>query len=371
MSFAWPLALLSLLLVAVLAGLYIWWLRRKRKFAVRYSSLSLIRQAMPQQSTWRRHLPFVLLLASLTSLAVGFARPQALRDVAENRTSIILALDVSRSMCAVDVEPNRLTVAQDAARTFITEQAGEARVGIVAFAGTARLVVPPTTDTQVLIDAVDNFRTAFGTAIGSAQLKAIDAIAEVNENVAPAGDDLEDGDRPEDFEADIVVLLTDGANSGGRDPIEAAEVAADRGVRVFTIGFGTETPTEMICGNTQIGADTFGNGSFGSDGVGGDSFGGITGSFGGGGGRGGTVAPNNSVSRLLVIDEPTLQSIAELTGGTYFRAQDAEQLIEVFRNLPSEIDVQQEEVEITVWFTAIACALLLAAIALSLRFNRF
>lgn len=371
MTFAWPLALLALLVVPLLAGLYVWWLRRKRKFAVRYSSLSLIRQAMPSQSTWRRHVPFVILLASVASLGLGAARPQAVRDVAENRTSIILALDVSRSMCAVDVEPNRLAVAQEAARTFITEQAGEAQIGIVAFAGTARLVVPPTNDTQVLIDAVDNFRTAFGTAIGSAQLKSIDAIAEVNENVIPAGDELADAEPPSGFEADIVVLLTDGANSGGPDPIEAAQVAADRRVRVFTIGFGTETPTEMVCGNTQIGADTFGNGSFGSDGVGGDSFGGITGSFGGGGGRGGELGSSNSISRLLVIDEPTLQSIADLTGGTYFRAQDAEQLIEVFRNLPSEIEVQQERVEITVWFTALAAALLVAAVALSLRFNRF
>lgn len=369
MSFAWPLALLSLLLVPLLAGLYVWWLRRKRRFAVRYSSLSLIRQAMPSQSTWRRHLPFVVLLASLASLALGFARPQAVREVAENRTSIILALDVSRSMCAVDVEPNRLAVAQDAARTFITEQAGEARIGIVAFAGTARIVVPPTDDTQVLIDAVDTFRTAFGTAIGSAQLKALDAISEVNENVPPPGDDLGNVEPAAGFEADIIVLLTDGANSGGPDPIEAAEAAADRGVRVFPIGFGTETPTEMICDGGQIGADRFGNGAFGSDGFGGDSFGGVTGSFGGGGGRGGEVS--ESFSRLLVIDEPTLQSIAEITGGTYFRAQDAEQLVEVFANLPSEIEVQTEEVEITVWFTALAAALLLAAIGLSLRFNRF
>lgn len=367
MTFSWPLALLSLLLVPLLGGLYIWWLRRKRRFAVRYSSLSLIREAMPSQSTWRRHVPFVLLLASITSLGLGFARPQAVRDVDENRTSIILALDVSRSMCSVDVEPNRLAVAQDAARTFITEQAGEAQIGIVAFAGTARVVVPPTDDTQVLIDAIDMFRTAFGTAIGSAQLKAIDAIAEVNENVQSAGDDLVDIDRDAGFEADIIVLLTDGANSGGPDPIRAAGVAADRRVRIFTIGFGTENATRMVCGGGQIGADAFGNGEFGSDGVGGDSFGGTVGSFGGGGGRGGEEV----LSPLLVIDELTLQTIADITGGAYFRARDAEQLVEVFRGLPSEIEVQQEEVEITVWFTAAAAALLLAAVGLSLRFNRF
>ena len=368
MRFAWPLALLALLLVPFCIAAYLWWLRRKRKFAVRYSSLALIREALPTTSTWRRHAPVALLLAAITSLAIGAARPQLVTDVSQNRTSIILALDVSRSMCAVDVEPNRLTVAQDAARTFVTEQSGEAQIGIVAFAGTARLVVPPTNDTQVLLDALTNFRTAFGTAIGSAQLKSVDAIAEVNPAVAPAGDDVVASVESAGFEPDIIVLLTDGANSGGPDPIEAAQAAADRRVRVYTIGFGTDEPTEMICGTTQIGADAFGNGAFGSDGFGGDSFGGITGSFGGGGGRGGDVS--GVARQLLVIDEPTLQSIAELTGGAYFRAEDAEQLVDVFLNLPSEIEVQQEEREVSVWFTALAMALILAAVGLSLRFNR-
>lgn len=374
MRFAWPYALLLLAIVPLLAGLYFWWLRRKRKFAVSYSSLSLIREAMPAPS-WRRHLPFALMLLSLTSLAVGTARPQAVREVTENRTSIILALDVSRSMCAVDVEPNRLAVAQDAARTFIADQAGEVQIGIVAFAGTARIVVPPTNDPDVLLGAIDNFRTAFGTAIGSAQLKSLDAIAEVNEEVAPVGADQNDfdpagfDDADESFQRDIVVLLTDGANSGGPDPIEAAQQAADRRVRVFTIGFGTDEPTEMICGGTQIGADAFGNGEFGSDGFGGDSFGGVTGSFGGGGGRGGEVT--STARQLLVIDEPTLQSIAELTGGAYFRAADADQLVDVFLNLPTQLEVEPEEVEISVWFTAAGLALLLAAMTTSLRFNRY
>ena len=257
-------------------------------------------------------------------------------------------------MCAVDVEPNRLAVAQDAARAFITEQAGGAQIGIVAFAGTARIIVPPTGDTQALLDAVDNFRTAFGTALGSAQLKALDAIAAVNPDVAPSKESVPTQDQPPSantlFAPDIIVLLTDGANSGGPDPVEAAQAAADRGVRVFTIGFGTDRPTEMICGGTQIGADAFGNGEFGSDGFGGDSFGGVTGSFGGGGGRGGSV--DDAPPQLLVIDEPTLAAIAETTGGAYFRAADADQLVDVFLNLPTEIEVQQEEIEISVWFTS-------------------
>lgn len=274
-------------------------------------------------------------------------------------------------MCAVDIEPNRLAVAQDAARAFIADQAGAAQIGIVAFAGTARLVVPPTGETQVLLDAVENFRTAFGTALGSAQLKALDAIAAVNPDIASTDDD---GDTtplagPDGFAPDIVVLLTDGANSGGPDPLEAAQAAADRGVRVYTIGFGTDQPTEMICGGTQIGADAFGNGEFGSDGFGGDSFGGITGSFGGGGGRGGSV--DSSPPQLLVIDEATLSAIAETTGGSYFRAEDADQLVDVFLNLPTDIELEQEETEISVWFTTAGLVLLLGALGASLRFNRW
>lgn len=292
------------------------------------------------------------------SLAIGTARPQLVTDVAQNRTSIILAMDVSRSMCAIDVEPNRLTVAQDAARTFVTEQSGLAKIGIVAFAGTARVVVPPTNDTEVLLDALTNIRTAFGTTIGSAQLKSIDAIAEVNSAVAPAGDDVVASTGASEYERDIIVLLTDGANSGGPDPIEAAQAAADRRLRVYTIGFGTDEPTEMICDGTQLGPA----------GVGGDSFGGVTGGFGGGGGRGGDIS--GAPRQLLVIDEPTLQTIAELTGGAYYRAEDAQQLVDVFLNLPSEIEVQQEEREVSVWFSAIGLALILCAVGLSLRFNR-
>ena len=164
------------------------------------------------------------------------------------------------------------------------------------------------------------------------------------------------------------MLLTDGASSTGRDPIEAAASAAERRVRVFTIGFGTDNPTEMICGGTQIGVDPFDNGEFGSDGVGGDSFGGAVGSFGGGGGRGGLITGSPT---LLVIDEPTLTTIAETTGGSYFRAQDADQLIDVFLNLPTALEVEQEPVEVSVWFTGAGFVLLLAALTLSLRLNQY
>jgi len=183
MNFAWPYILLLLLLIPLLIALYIWILRRKRKFAVRYSSLSLIREALPKHTQWRKHLPFALFLVSAACLIIALARPRAAVELPLSRTTIVLAMDVSRSMCATDVEPNRLTVAQDAALAFIEEQADDTRIGIVAFAGFAEVVVPPTNDKEVLKQAIENFTTSIGTAIGSATLRSIDAIAEINDAV--------------------------------------------------------------------------------------------------------------------------------------------------------------------------------------------
>jgi len=371
MRFAWPAALALLVLVPIGALLYRSWLGRRRRYAVRYSSVELVRDALPRFSWWRRHGAVALLLASVASLAVGAARPHIERDLARNQTSIILALDVSRSMCAVDIAPNRLAVAQQAAKTFITEQTESIKIGIVAFAGTARLTIPPTDDTDFLLTTVDNLQTSFGTALGTAQLEAIDAIAAINDAVATSDEppaESEANGEPTAFQRDIVVLLTDGASSRGIDPLEAAAVAAERRVRIFTIGFGTDRPTELTCDTAQIGVDRFDSGEFGSDGVGGDSFGGVTGSFGGGGGRGNQVTGS---PQLLVIDEPTLTSIAQLTGGTYYRAQDAAQLSEVFAALPRVLELEPEEVEVTVWFNAVGFALLLGALGLSLAVHRY
>ena len=158
MNFIWPWALMLLLLVPLLIALYIWILRRKRKYAVRYSSLSLIREALPKRARWRQHLPFVLFLISTACLIIAAARPLAAVELPLSRTTVILAIDVSRSMCATDVDPNRLTVAQEAALAFIEDQADDTRIGIVAFAGFAEIVVPPTNDKQVLKQAIENLR---------------------------------------------------------------------------------------------------------------------------------------------------------------------------------------------------------------------
>jgi Ca-activated chloride channel family protein len=353
MSLIWSGALLLLLLLPLLVLLYFWILRRRRRYALRYSSLSLIRQALPERSSWRRHIPAALYLSALISLILAFARPVTEVQVPLSRTTIILAMDISRSMCAVDVPPNRLTVAQDAAISFIEEQADGTLIGLVAFADFAEIVVPPTEDREALEAAVETLSTSIGTAIGSATLKGIDAIAEIKPEMPPSGVNLgvdggEAAGPSGPYQPDIIVLLTDGANTRGPRPVDAAQQAADRGLRVYTIGFGTTERSEMVCSQEQMGGDAFG----GFSGFG--RFGGFSG---------------GNFQRYLLLDEPTLREVAEITGGGYFRAVDAEQLLQVFRELPKRIELQVARIEISVAFTALGAMLLLLATGLSWHWN--
>ena len=352
-TFTWPLALFMVLAVPVVLGAYLWKLRRRRKQAVRYSSVALLRSVIPKGTRWRRHLPIALLLASLGVLALASSRPQIVRNVSVGRTSIILALDVSRSMCSTDVQPNRPAVAQAAARKFVEEQPDGARIGIVVFSGFAQLAVPPTSERKPLLAAIDGLTTATGTAIGSAMLKGLDAIAEVNPDVAPVGD-APIGDigaaGADGFVPDILVLLTDGANTRGIKPLDAVPYAIERRVRVFTIGFGTTQPAPMVCSRSQLGGA-----ALGADG----------GAFrgGGGGGFGG--------SSPLIADEATLKAVADQTGGEYYRAEDTAQLAKVFSELPQDVEIQKEEVEISVIFAAIGALIAAAAIVASIRWSPY
>ena len=186
MGFGWPLVLLSLLVVPLLLGVYVWQLRRRRRQAVRYSSVALIRAAAPRRSAWRRHAPFALVLGALGCLGLAAARPHVGMDVPVSESAMILALDVSGSMCATDVEPNRLTAAQAAVRDFVQTQEPSTRIGLVLFSGFAQVAVAPTTDREPLLRAIDSVTTGRGTTIGAAILKSVDAIAEINPDVAPA-----------------------------------------------------------------------------------------------------------------------------------------------------------------------------------------
>ncbi len=172
------------------------------------------------------------------------SRPVAIVSVPTDQTTIILAMDVSRSMCSTDIQPNRLEAAEAAALSFIQRQESSTQIGIVAFAGFAELVQPPTTDPEVLQAAIESLMTGRRTAIGSGILASLDAIAEIDSNVAPTGSGASSGASPTPvprgaYAPDIIVLLTDGVSNSGPHPLDAAQQAADRGVRVYTIGFGT------------------------------------------------------------------------------------------------------------------------------------
>ena len=352
MSFLWPGSLIFLLIVPLASGGYILLMRRRRKFAVRYSSLSIISQAASHQSWLRGHLIFIIFLLAITSLVFAMARPTATVTVPSNKATIILAMDVSLSMCSTDIAPNRLEVAKDAAQAFIQNQNSNRQIGIVAFAGFPELIQPPTTDKQALIDAIENLTTARRTAIGSAILRSIDAIAEVDERVPPS--DRVSG-SPGTFELPpsesklsphIIVLLTDGASNAGPYPLTAANQAAARGISVYTIGYGTTTnQTTLDCG------DMFQN-DFG---------------FGGGFGGFGFEPQTGSRDFHLQIDEVTLKQIAEMTGGAYYYASSANELGDVFQNLPTFVVATRENIEVSVFFTAFAVVMIILAMYLSFR----
>lgn len=362
MSFALPYALLGLLAIPVLVAAYLWQLRRRRRNAVRFSNVALIRAVIPRQRMWRRHVPLALVLGSLALLGLAAGRPQVRAEVPISSSAVILAVDVSGSMCATDVDPNRLAAAQEAVRQFIDQQDDRTRIGLVVFSGFAQVAVAPTTNKDDLLKAVDGLTTGRGTTIGAAILKSIDAISEINPSVAPAdtGDGTGEGPdaqtptpgtptpAPEKAKTvpEIVVLLTDGANTRGVTPEEAAVQAAVRGVRVFPIGFGTTEPTQMVCTSDQLG---------------GGLFDGPPGGFGGGLGPGGR--------NFLVVDEEALQAVARTTGGEYFKASDADQLQGVLNDLPKHVDVQERDVEVSVAFAGLAALMLLLGLWLAGRWT--
>jgi Ca-activated chloride channel family protein len=357
MDVLWPGFLLLLGLLPLLVVLYIWILRRRRRYAVRYSSLSLVRSALTKQSRWRRHLPFALFIPALASLVFALARPVAIVAVPTGQTTIVMAIDVSRSMCATDIPPNRLLAAEAAALSFIESQAGARQISIVAFAGFAEVIQPPTSDSEALEAAIMSLTTGRRTAIGSGILKALDVIAEIDENVAPTVKDPSKDVAPTPvpngaYAPEIIVVLTDGVSNAGPEPIEAAQQAADRGVRVYTIGYGTANGSgNPICSRQLVGGGVLDNSGFGSGGFGGGGFGG-----GGGGFRRG-------------IDEETLKEVADLTGGEYYSAESASELVNVFESLPTYLMTKHEVMEISVAFTAIGALLAALAVGLALLWH--
>lgn len=358
MKFIWPGSLLLLALLPLLVAGYWWVLRRRKRFSVQFSSLTLLQDAVPAQSGWRRHFPFILLMISLFSLILAMARPAAALPTPTGRPTIILALDVSLSMCASDIPPNRLTVAQAAAEDLIRTLEENVDVGIVAFAGFTELVVPPTDNVEKLLEGLQSLVVSRRTAIGSAIVRSIDAISRVNENVpslevypsldenyvSPAVSGL--------FQPDIVVLLTDGSSNHGADPLVAAQAALDRGIRVYTIGFGTQEDATFVCTQAQLGGIGYAS-AFGGSGTLVES--------------GAGSAPDDAFR--IALDEETLRSVATLTEGEYYFAESAEELLDVFAEVPSHLDTINALTEVSAIFTGFGAVLLAAAFLVSQRWH--
>ncbi len=378
MSFGQPLLLLLVLAVPVLLGAYAWQLRRRRRQAVRFPDVALLRAAGASRRSWRRHLPVALVLGALALLGLGSARPTVEADVSASSSTIILALDVSGSMCATDVAPNRLSAAQAAVRDFVQHQDDATKIGLVVFSGFAQLAVPPTDDRDALLQAIDGVTTGRGTTIGAAILRSIDAIAELDPNVPPSDPVAEpstdgagtpepgaptpsptasgngsgtSGAAPGAPAPEIIVLLTDGANTRGVTPAQAATQAAARGVRVYPIGFGTRNPTRLACTLDQYGG--LPGPGFGRD---------VT-----PGGFGGARAADLGGRNFLLVDEAALRGVAKTTGGEYFSAQDSEGLTKVLANLPKHVTVTRRAVDLSAAFAGLAALALLAGAWVSLR----
>lgn len=368
MNLTWPWALLFLLAVPVLIGGYLLAMRRRRRQAVTYSSLTLLRSALPRRSRWQRHVPVGFLGVALALLGVAAARPVITSNVPVGQTSVILALDESGSMCSTDIHPNRLYVAQHAAHDFVNSEPAGVKMGLVLFSGFAELAVPPTRDRSQLNKALDNLNAGDGTAIGAAILKSLDAISEVNPQVQPVGNAVESGavnapgsnssSQPakpgsHGYVPDVIVLLTDGANNQGIDPLSAVPYAVARRVRVYTIGFGNSNPAPLDCSPQQLGGQ--GGGAFGGGSI--SSYGGYSGGFAGG--------PD------MVADLPTLQKVSDRTGGQSYNAEDASELTKVFAKLPKDIAVQKQRHEISDLFAAAGGLMALATLWAAIRWSPY
>jgi Ca-activated chloride channel family protein len=345
LTFAWPELLWLLALVPLLIGVYVWLLRRKNRSAVRYANLGMIKEAMGVGAKYRRHVPPVLFLLAVTLLIVAMARPSATVILPTQKQTIVLALDASGSMRAKDVLPSRLEAAQAAAKQFVADTPSKTRIGVVVFAGTAQLVQPPTNDREAINAAIDRMQLQRATATGSGLIVSLatlfpDAGFDVSTAIfgrdaprnAPIGSAQKDPKKdhkpvpPGSYSSAVIILLTDGQRTTGPDPIEVAKMAADRGVRVYTVGFGTTS---------------------------------------------GEVIGFEGWSFRVRLDEETLKTIATMTQGEYFHAASAADLKKVYETLNSRLSMEKKETEVTALFSAAAALLtLLAGLLSMLWFNR-
>lgn len=341
-QFIWPVVLWALLVLPLLVLLYLWLLRRRRQAALRYASLSIVREAMGPGTAWRRHVPPVLLLLALAAMLLAAARPVATIALPSSQQTIILAMDVSGSMRATDVQPNRLVASQAAAKAFLKELPRDVKVGIVAFAGSAQVVQPVTLSREDLNAAIDKFQMQRATAIGSAIVVALSEIfpGEIDLGSVTWGrmaDPFGAQGRalgqpaperkpfqpvpPGSYGSAAIILLTDGQRTTGVDTEEATKMAAERGVRVYTVGVGTVE---------------------------------------------GEVIGFEGWSMRVRLDEETLKAVARETRGEYFHAGTAENLQQVYESLGSRLTVEKKETEVSGLLALAAAVLVLLSAGLSL-----
>ncbi len=345
MNFLWPKLLWLSLTLPLLVLAYLWLQGRRKKFALRYASLSIVREAMGSGPNIRRHIPPALFLLAIAAMLLAAARPLAMVTLPLQQEMIILAMDVSGSMRATDVQPNRLIAAQNAAKSFLKDLKRDVKVGIIAFAGTASVVQAPTLNREDLVAAIDRFQMQRATAIGNAIVVSLATIfpedgIEISSllpaNQRPIGISLDQQNRkpkkehvpvkPGSYSAAAIILLTDGQRTAGVDSLEAAKMAADRGVRIYTVGIGT------VDGAT-IGFEGW--------------------------------------SMRVRLDEVTLKAIAQKTDAEYFYAGTATDLLKVYAKLGSRLTMEKKETEISGLLALAASLLALTAATLSMVwFNR-
>ncbi|WP_454726265.1 MULTISPECIES: VWA domain-containing protein [Cupriavidus] len=353
MQFLWPQMLWLLLTVPLLAAAYLYLIARRKKAALLYASLALPRAALGPRQRLRRHIPPALFLLALTAALLACARPSATITLPSDAVTLVLAMDTSRSMEATDVAPTRITAAQQAARDLIVGLPANVRLGIVSFASTATVVLPPTDNRHDMLEALDRFQLQRGTATGSGLYQALavlfpddgidlEAILFNNsgsgfaERQAPSLDEAAAADaarkraqarpavQPGSYPHGAVILLSDGRRTTGPDPAEAARMAAQRGVRVYTVGFGAP----------------------------------------------GGTADESNLSFYMQLDETALRAVAALTGGEYFQAGSAADLSRVYRQLSARFALERRETEVGALLAGAAALLLVAACALSILWFR-
>lgn len=343
MDFLWPHNLGWMLLLPMLPLLYLWLLRRRGRAALRFPGLALVRQAAAGPGRWRRHVPPALVFVALALLLLALARPTAQVALPWSRSTILLAIDISRSMRVADVQPSRMVAAQEAAKAFLEDVPRHIEVGLVTFAGTAQVAHQATTDRASVAGAIDAIQMQFGTAIGSAIVVCLSELfpdhgidlGELTFGTRRAPRILEDKPTtpkptpkeitpvpPGSHDAAAVILLSDGRRTMGIDTIEAAKMAADRGVRIYVVGLGTPD------GHASMGEE---------------------------------------MAVYLQLDEPTLRRVAQMTGGTYHHAGTAEALRTVYQQLGASLEVSQRKTELAGLLALAAAFLLIVGAGLSVR----